>query len=484
MHPTPQQLDRAVGAVVGSAIGDALGAPYEFGPAHPDDFVAQFGPGMGGEAPGGWTDDTAMAMAILDALAAGLDIDTEAGMQHVIERWYRWVDEDARGIGIQTAQVLRAAEPGRTERDLLAASQSAHRRTGRSGGNGSLMRIGPLALGYLDRDGEAALPSAAERVTRVTHWEPDNVAATTIWSLLIRRAILTGDVDAPGAVEAIDDAELRARWSGFIQEARAAHHPRDFSDGNGWVVRALQAALIALEGAADFRDAIQRAVRGGEDTDTVAAIAGALAGAKWGVSQIPLSWQRRIHGWPGWDANDLARHALLAVGHGRSDRRGWPAGASAADPAFRRTPAVRHPHDAGLWLGSQSALAALPASVSAVVSLSRVGTREVPDGIESIRVWLVDEPGQNAGVERTLADAADMVAELRREGREVFLHCAEARSRTAAVAALYAARHLGIPLQVAWSALDGRRGDGALPDYDPARFLVDAVTRIVATGED
>ena len=314
---TAPQLDRVVGAVVGSAVGDALGAPYEFGPAHPDDFVPQFGPGQGGEEPGGWTDDTAMAIAVLDALAAGLDLDSDPGIQAVIDRWYQWADEDGRGIGAQTLEVLDRALDERTEAGLLRAAELAHARAGRSGGNGSLMRIGPLALGYLGEGSEPALQSAAERVTRITHWEPDNGAAVTIWALLIRRAILTGELDDAGVIDTVTGGnETQSRWRGFVAEARSASHPREFSDGNGWVVKAFQAALVAVEGASDFRDAIHRAVRGGRDTDTVAAIAGALAGARWGASQIPIDWRQGIHGWPGYDANDLARLAILAARHG------------------------------------------------------------------------------------------------------------------------------------------------------------------------
>lgn len=480
MQLTAQQLDRAVGAVVGSAVGDALGAPYEFGPTHPDDFIPQFGPGKGGEQPGGWTDDTAMAIAILDTLAVGLDVDSDAGIQSVIDRWYRWADKDGRGIGIQTIQVLSGARGDRTESGLLRSSEAVHTRTGRSGGNGSLMRIGSLALGYLGPDAERALQSAAERVTRLTHWESDNGAAATIWSLLIRRAILTGELDHWGVTDLVADGTGRhSRWFRIIDTAQAATHPREFSDGNGWVVKAFQAALVAVEGATDFRDAIHRAIRGGRDTDTVAAIAGALAGAKWGASQIPLAWQRKVHGWPGYTANDLSRLAILAARGGEPDRHGWPAGPTVLNPHFRHTDPVRHPFDDGVWLGSQSALAKLPPAVSAVVSLGRLGTREVPEGIESIRVWLIDADGENLNLDFTLADATDIIAELRAEGREVFVHCAEARSRTSAVAALYAARHRSIPLDQAWSALDGRHGRGVLPYYDPAPFLTDAVARII-----
>ncbi|HEY4753337.1 MAG TPA: dual specificity protein phosphatase family protein, partial [Candidatus Limnocylindrales bacterium] len=124
--------------------------------------------------------------------------------------------------------------------------------------------------------------------------------------------------------------------------------------------------------------------------------------------------------------------------------------------------------------GSQSALGELPDDVDAVVSLSRVGTDEVPAGVESIRVWLIDTPGHNANLDFVLTQAADAIADLRSEGHHVFVHCAEARSRTAAVAALYGARHRGVPLDDAWTDVRG-----ALPYYAPAEFHRRAVERIL-----
>lgn len=95
---------------------------------------------------------------------------------------------------------------------------------------------------------------------------------------------------------------------------------------------------------------------------------------------------------------------------------------------FLHTAPRRHPHDAGVWLGSQSPLGELPKTVGAVVSLCRVGAHEVPDRAESVRVWLIDQPGRNLNLDWTLADAADVIAELRSAGSgqhgptEVFVH--------------------------------------------------------------
>ena len=496
MQFTAQQLDRAAGSIVGMAVGDALGSQYEFGPSHPDDFIPEFGVSAFGHAPGEWTDDTSMAIPILQAIAQGESIRSADTLGWIVAGWDAW-SKTAKDVGTQTRQVLARIRSVHTEESARAAAAANHEQTGRSAGNGSLMRTAPVALAYLSDGREGRLAEAAGRVAQLTHWEQDNVDATIIWCLAIRHAIRTGEIDVraqatdehfqtPGVGPASLDGGFRdddraQRWSDIIDMASDAH-PRQYRHGNGWVVKAFQAAHSAVHHATDFRSAIHRAIQGGGDTDTVAAIAGALAGARWGVSGIPLSWQRPIHGWPGHDVNDLVRLAILAARRGASDRAGWPAGDSVLNPHFRHTPPVRHPHDDGVWLGSQSALAMLPPSVSAVVSLSRLGTREVPDGIESIRVWLIDTIGKNVNLEWTLADATDVIAELRAEGREVFVHCAEARSRTPAVAALYAARHCGADLDAAWASLDGRRGSGVLPYCDPTPFIRDAVARIVEAG--
>lgn len=471
---TPMQLDRAIGAVVASAAGDALGSAYEFGPGLGDDQLPVFGVGVFGHELGEWTDDTAMAMPILEALARGDSLLDPRTLASIVSRWLEW-SATAKDVGAQTRSVLGRLGGDCSEEAARRAAREVHGRAGRSAGNGSLMRTGPVALGFLDDGVEPSLVEAAGRIAQLTHYEQDNVDAVVLWSLAIRHAIRTGEFDPTVGLAWVGDAA--ERWVDLIDEALApGAHPRDFQLQNGWVVKAFQGALAAVAGASDVRDALIRAVRGGGDTDTVAAIAGSLAGAAWGATQVPLGWQRRLHGWPGHTANDLTRLAVLAARGGRPDSVGWPIADAVPTSGFLHTAPVRHPHDAGVWLGSQSALGELPPSVGAVVSLCRVGAAEIPDDLESVRVWLIDQPDRNANLDWTLADAADVIAELRSEGTEVFVHCAEARSRTAAVAALYGIRHRGVGVEQA-----GRDVEGVLPYFAPASFLVDAVRRVVAS---
>ncbi len=148
--------------------------------------------------------------------------------------------------------------------------------------------------------------------------EDDNADACALWCLAIRHAILTGELNVRAQLQHIP-TERRARWAGLVDEAlEPGAHPRDFQAQNGWVVRAFQAALAAVAGATSLTDAVERAIRGGGDTDTVAAIAGSLAGAVFGGSAVPLEWQLAVHGWSDYRLNDLARLATLAA-RGGSD---------------------------------------------------------------------------------------------------------------------------------------------------------------------
>src|ERR1700757_4665914 len=102
MTLTTAQLDRACGVLLATAAGDALGAPYEFGPPRgPDLEVAMVGGGSFGWEPGEWTDDTSMAIAIAAVAAAGADLRTEYAHDVIATRWYEW-SQDATDVGVQT----------------------------------------------------------------------------------------------------------------------------------------------------------------------------------------------------------------------------------------------------------------------------------------------------------------------------------------------------------------------------------------------
>jgi ADP-ribosylglycohydrolase len=315
----PAQLDRACGVLLATAAGDALGAGYEFGPPLPPDApVTMTGGGHFRWAPGEWTDDTSMALAIAETAAAGADLRTAAAQDAVTARWAAWA-RGAKDVGNQTRSVLSAVRHG-TAAEALAASRELHERTGHTAGNGSLMRTAPVALAFLGDPG--ALTEAAAAVSVLTHYDNEAGEACVLWCHAIRYAVLTGDLDACAGLDQLPGPG-RDRWAQRLADAERAQ-PRDFSR-NGWVVEALQAAWCAIattaapehDRAGHLRLALESAVRGGRDADTVAAIAGGLLGGAHGASAVPASWRLILHGWPGLTGSDLIR---LATGIVESSR--------------------------------------------------------------------------------------------------------------------------------------------------------------------
>jgi ADP-ribosyl-[dinitrogen reductase] hydrolase len=218
-------------------------------------------------------------------------------------------------------------------------------------------------------------------------------------------------------------------------------------------VTALQAAYAAIRQtpipdempARHLQDALTAAVRIGHDTDTVAAIAGMLLGACWGASAVPFRWRRMLHGWPGLVAKDLVRLAIKTERRGDVPEDAWPCAEvleGPNDPPFL----LPLPGDDGVMLGNLTSLADAVEAVDAVVSLCRVGCRQLPADLEHHEVWLVDQSDElaNPNLDFVIEDAVDAIRTLRGEGKRVFLHCVAGASRTPTVAAAYLARHEGI----------------------------------------
>ncbi len=308
---THQQMDRAIGVMVASAAGDALGAGYEFrdGLLAPDEPPAMIGGGLGDFAPGEWTDDTTMAWCILDVAARGLDLRSAEALDAVAQNFADWFETRPKDIGVQTCGVLGQGGPTPTAEVLTAISAQLHRTTGRTAGNGALMRTGAVVFPYLGD--EEALVEAVAKVSRLTHGDPLNEEACILWCCAIRHAVLTGDVDVRTGLVRLPDADRRARWEVWILQAETSD-PMCFHE-NGFVVTALQAAWSAVVHSDGIVAGLDAAIRIGHDTDTVACIAGQLLGAKWGASAVPADWRRLLHGYPGIDAAQLAELVRLAV---------------------------------------------------------------------------------------------------------------------------------------------------------------------------
>ena len=478
------QTDRACGVLIASAAGDALGAGYEFTYPAADLVPVMKGGGLGGFAPGEWTDDTDQAVAIARVAARGIDLRSPEALDGIAAGFMEWFAGRPADIGIQTRSVLLAAVNTPTGAQMAEAARKVHHQKGRSSGNGSLMRTGPVALAYLD-DPEG-LVEAAMAISALTHYEDSAQEACALWCLMIRHAVLAGEFPRFADIEQwMPNADY---WRGVLAEAEA-QEPGTFTQ-NGWSVGALQAAWSAIthtpvpegpEACGHLVDALGTAIRIGHDTDTVAAIAGALLGARWGMTAVPTQWRRMLHGWPGITVRELEAMAMMATRGGKTIKHGWPltewidyAATQPIKPAL-----VPHPHDSGVWLSDVTALDHLPADVDAVVSLCMTGTQQVPAGVEQVTVRLIDVPeaDSNPNLDFVLLDTARTIAALRDEGKTVVLHCVAAHSRTPTVGIVYSMLR-GVPLAMALPEVCG-----VLPDAHPNPGFRAALERIEGTGE-
>lgn len=486
---TAAQTDRACGVLLGAACGDALGAGYEFGTAAlppRDEPVAMIGGGLGGFAPGEWTDDTSQTYVVAVAAATGADLRTGGALDQVAHGLADWFADHPPDVGAQTAQVLSAAGPKGTAQEMTRIAAALHQQTGHTAGNGSLMRTSAVALAHLDDP--AALVQAAHKVSALTHADPLAGQACALWCLAIRHAVLTGTMpDLRACTEHLPE-DSRDFWVARIDEAEA-EEPSTFT-GNGFVVTALQAAWSAIvhtlvppqspgENSFDCQHlvhALDRAVRIGHDTDTVASIAGALLGARWGATAIPARWRLVLHGWPGRTGRDLVDLATLTVRGGHPDGAGWPGCERIDYSAWPGHDSLAvHPHDPKVYLSGASAFLDVPPQVTAVVSLCRLGRLQVPARLRGkhAEFRLLDTTAaDNPNLEYVIDDAARTILRWREEGETVLLHCVAGHSRTPVVAARYATL-LGHPQDRALEEVCA-----ILPDAIPNPALVTAFHRL------
>jgi ADP-ribosylglycohydrolase len=280
------------GALIGLAVGDALGAAVEF--QSPGSFPPVAGYRRGGphglEA-GEWTDDTSMALALADSMAkAGWDVNDQA------RRYVAWwktgrysVNGRCFDIGITTRSALSRFIAGK---DALASGDASER----ASGNGSIMRLAPVPIGHADLypDNIEELSRLADESSLPTHASEQCRSAcrylATVLAALIRgedrAAVLSPDWRPLRLLHDIKPLHPLIRE---VTQGSFRHKRPPAVEGSGWVVKSLEAALWAFHDAGGFEEAVLRAVNLGDDADTTGAVCGQLAGAFWGESQIPDS---------------------------------------------------------------------------------------------------------------------------------------------------------------------------------------------------
>jgi ADP-ribosylglycohydrolase/protein-tyrosine phosphatase len=294
----PVLRDRLAGGLVGLLVGDALGVPYEFHPPvdlPPPDQI-EFNPPKGfrrshvGVPPGTWSDDGAHALVLLDSLLAkdGLDL------AHLGDGIRRWLHEGRYAvggmvfdIGIQTSSAINNLVNGIPAERAGPAEESRN-------GNGSLMRVLPLALWHSGDDAE--LIQLAARQSLPTHGHPRSQVACAFYCLWARAVL--NDAKDPWALAAHQLRTLSPAGLFPEQEIELVLNPANAkaASGSGYVVDCLWSARLAVDETDSYEACVKRAIAFGHDTDTTAAVAGGIAGLRHGLQGIPQRWRQELRG--------------------------------------------------------------------------------------------------------------------------------------------------------------------------------------------
>lgn len=290
------------GGVYGHLLGDAAGVPYEFKPAAalapwsdridmtpPPDFPRTYA-----DVPiGVWSDDGALMLCLLESLVETGGFDPDDQMRRAVQ----WLTEGRMAVdgrvfdvgGTTRVALGRGARLLKEGRSSLQAGESGER----SQGNGSLMRVLPLALWH--RGGPDELIDLAMDQSRLTHAHPTCLICCAIYCLWVRN--LLESVDRPfdaafGTVEAVQGGDPEHRSAFETLHSWAARRP----GGTGYVVDTLYSAKWAVEAGRDFKDVVKRSILLGNDTDTTAAVAGGVAGLQFGFEALPADWLALLRG--------------------------------------------------------------------------------------------------------------------------------------------------------------------------------------------
>ena len=300
MPETLSRSERLQGAVWGHAVGDALGVPVEFTSRHVLEkapVVNMRGYGTHNQPPGTWSDDTSLMLCTLENLIEGGDLTSLAA------KFIAWRDEAywtphgaVFDIGGATSQAISRLKQG--VEPLQAGGINE-----RSNGNGSLMRILPVAFLPGLTDDQAA--DMAHDLSALTHRHPRSRMAGGLFILLARRL-----VDGQDTGSAYEES-IRAGfdiYKGRPDFSTELFHFDRFLNGRlarlseaeirstGYVVHTLEAAVWCLLNSRSFNETVLKAVNLGDDTDTTAAVAGGLAGAAGGIESIPVEWRELLAG--------------------------------------------------------------------------------------------------------------------------------------------------------------------------------------------
>lgn len=289
-------LESIHAALLGVAVGDALGVPYEFNSRslmRENRCTGMIGHGTHNQPAGTWSDDSSLTFCLAEALTAEV---FDLGI--VGRNFVRWMNDGywtARGavfdVGITTAEAIRRLEDG-------VPAEASGSFSVDSNGNGSLMRILPLVFQIQNLPVEERF-SWTRQVSAITHGHIRSVIAC-FYYLEFARLLLDG-IDKfeayrqlqkviPPFLSSVGVNESEIQHFNRLLERTISVLPEDEIQSSGYVVHTLEASIWCLLTTDSFKDAVLTAVNLGDDTDTTAAVTGGLAGLIYRVEAIPSEW--------------------------------------------------------------------------------------------------------------------------------------------------------------------------------------------------
>lgn len=275
--------DRLYGSFLGLAVGDAVGTTVEFRTRDTFEPVTDMvGKGPFNLPAGYFTDDTSMALCLAESLIENPLLDCDDLLQRFSD-WYR------NGVNSPTG---RCFDIGTTTRSAIVNWEKTGSKVNNTGpwdaGNGSIMRLAPVAIKYYNDEAMACLLAVAQGSS--THGSQECMHSAELLTRVLIRAFNATDKNE------VFNVDVKDYWSGTVKDMLTTLDvSRDEVKSSGYVIHTLHAALWCFKNTDNFRDAILLATNLGDDADTVAAVTGQIAGAFYGMSGIPSEWLDKLY---------------------------------------------------------------------------------------------------------------------------------------------------------------------------------------------
>lgn len=293
--------------IYGHAVGDALGVPVEFyfrDKLKANPVKKMLGYGSYDVPAGAWSDDTSMTLCLLESMNRLGYIDYD----DIMKNFVRWIDEAAFTPTGKTFDIGRTCLQAIMKYTKGTLPVNCGGKAEYDNGNGSLMRIAPLVIYLHDKYGENITSEGLQLINDIsalTHGHARSQVACTIYvavALKLAAGKSLSDAMKAGLSEVPDlykeYPEHRAEWEHTYRRIQArddfTNLPENEIKSSGYVVDTLEAVFWCLMNTNSYADCVLKAVNLGEDTDTVAAISGGLAGLVYGLKAIPEAWMAAL----------------------------------------------------------------------------------------------------------------------------------------------------------------------------------------------